>query len=426
MITSLSNNIKQYSISQWIYGLAIAFSFTLPMPFFNGKVGLFSVLLLVLWIAEGKFKEKVKIFRSIKFLTILSIAIGYMIVVLALSDHLEKAYRSIIPFKYYPIIFFIILTSIPKEKLFSLIHAFVLGVVAFFLLQMASELVNTLPYYSKLHPSRAVYSPFLAFATLFYLNRLVNSTPENKKLYWFSLGLFAVLFSLLFFHAGGRAAKIGFVLGTLVIFAYNRQSIARYIALVFLVMVTFISLSYNFSSEAKCAVDDLQCIAEENKYEGSWGLRYGIWNASANVIQDNMLFGVGLGDGPDALQRLIIRGEDQMFYSVMCLDGVHSLLVYILLELGLVGLLLYVLFLRFILLLPIENIEIKALSTTFVVVFLFSSLADEIIFMKPYNNFFALMTAVFIAYAYKSFSEEAEKKSKAKKRNFLKLQNILN
>lgn len=396
-------------MTQWIFIITMAFAFTLPLPFFNGKIGFFAFVLFILWFVEGKIQEKVKFFLSIRHIILFSLFFIYLLLALGFSDHLEKALRSILPFKYYLVIFLVIITSIPKEKLYSLIHAFIIGVVLFTILKLASEVITFLPY-EKLHPHHSVYSPLVAFSALYYLNKLINNIPLNHTLKFFYMLLF-ILLSIGLFAYTGRSGKISFVFGILIILIRHKHHLFCNLLALFMGIFAIFLLSYTLSPvkdfhyqmqdniryKTEESIRSLKKITHDHIYEGSWGWRLGVWHLSGNIIKDNIIFGVGLGDGPDALQREIIRGKDQNFYSVTWMDGVHNMYVNIVLELGMIGLILFFLTLYILFSLPIKDKELKTLSLIFILFVMFNSISDEILFMKPYNNFFALMSAVFIA-----------------------------
>jgi O-antigen ligase len=143
-------------------------------------------------------------------------------------------------------------------------------------------------------------------------------------------------------------------------------------------------------------VNELKGVFLKEDYGGQWGARVGFLMSSIDIAKQNPMFGVGIGDSRDALQRLYERGKNRGYYSISFYDSPHNQYLTFLTKLGLVGLSLFMIYIVVFFRLDIKNVELKNLSIVFIVMFCFNCLADEIMFMKPYNIYFAVMSALFI------------------------------
>ncbi len=137
-------------------------------------------------------------------------------------------------------------------------------------------------------------------------------------------------------------------------------------------------------------------VLQNENYTGGWGVRVGLILSNIEVSKQSLLFGSGIGDSRDALQRLYERGKNQNFYTLARYDHPHNQYLTFLSKLGLVGLSLFITYIVMFFRLNIHGGEMKNLSIIFITMFLINCMGNEIMFMKPYNTYFAIMSALFM------------------------------
>ena len=385
-------------IQQFIYASAWMLCFSIPLPYWSSRVAFFSSVLFLLWLIEGNLRNKLYHLRTQKLFVILMVFLGYNVLSLLWTEYIRVGLETLKPYKYYLLIIPPLITSISREKISGLIFAFILGVLihaAVAYIGMFFDITSILS--KKIYDPYAIYGPFTAFCALYFLSRIFQ---KDSSIYEIAicLAIFIALFILLFIKPG-RSGQIGFFVSALVlVFLYFGRSLKTVIfTVIAFLMILFVTLNIESTRQKyNDAVDELKGVVMKEDYSGHWGARVGFLMSSIEVAKQSPLFGVGIGDSRDALQRLYERGKNRSFYTISFFDGPHNQYLTFLTKLGLVGLSLFMIYIVMFFRLDIKNVELKNLSIVFIVMFCFNCLADEIIFMKPYNIYFAVMSALFM------------------------------
>jgi len=393
--------LKYFTPNRIIYYLAyfLCFSIALPHTIFPGKAGLISFLLFTLWIFEGNLKEKIQtLYNNKLFLSILG-----FILLLSLSMLWTK-YSNIglvrlSAFKYYLFLIPVLITSVTKKDALKLIRAFVLGNIfhAFLMILLYYDIIN-LSQKITLYSPYSVYAPFFVFASFYCIHYFIHHLT-NKNIIWGIFYLFCSLMLIyLIFTNKGRSGQLAFIstaIFTLFIFRKNWIKTISF-ATITVVLIVTISLSSNTNkSTYVSAINNIKQVFND-KYQGSWGSRWGLLVTNYEIIKEAPILGVGLGDTQDEMQRVIERGKNQASYAIAYYDGSHNHYITILTSAGIIGFILYILIHIRIFKLPIKHTEMKHLSLIFLTILIVTSIADDILFYKPYNIYFAIMTALFI------------------------------
>jgi O-antigen ligase len=385
-------------IQQFIYASAWMLCFSIPLPYWSARVVFFSSILFLLWLIEGDFRNKFYQLRAQKLFLILMVFLGYNILSLLWTDYFRVGLETLKPYKYYLLIIPPLITSIPKEKIPGLIFAFILGVLIHAAVAYIGMFFDiTVVLSKKIYDPYAIYGPFTAFCALYFLSKVLRTDKSihGKVIY---LAIFIVLFILLFIKPG-RSGQIGFMvsIGALVFLSYGSTLKTFVYSTIAIFIILFVTLNIESTRQKyNDAVNELKGVFLKEDYGGQWGARVGFLMSSIDIAKQNPMFGVGIGDSRDALQRLYERGKNRGYYSISFYDGPHNQYLTFLTKLGLVGLSLFMIYIVVFFRLDIKNVELKNLSIVFIVMFCFNCLADEIMFMKPYNIYFAVMSALFI------------------------------
>lgn len=394
----MSGYLKDLPYRQYIYYVTWFLCFSIPIPYSNGRVGFLSSILFLLWLAEGELKRKFHtLFQNRLFLCLFAI-LAYSFLSLWWSKYTEVGLETLNPYKYYLLAIPPIVTSIDREKAIRLVFAFILGVtvhavtaygaIFFELPELVAE---------KIYRPYAIYAPFTAFASLYFLSRFFRR-PDLSRGQILSLLLFAFL-AVLLFVMPGRSGQIGFLAGLiLLILLYYGKSMATVLLTVAgVVFVTSLLVNIDTTRlKYSAAKKEMMGALVESEYKYSWGTRIGLLLCSLDVAKRNPVFGAGVGDSRDTFQRVIERGGNQSFYALANLDSPHNQFMTQLTKLGAVGLLLMLIYIVLFYRLNITNDELKKLGTVFITLFCINCFADEILFMKPYNTYFAVFSAIFM------------------------------
>ncbi len=392
---------KSVSPNKIIFYLSwfLCFSIALPHTILPGKAGVISLLLFILWVFEGNLKTKIQVLTNNK----LFLSVSGFILILTLSmlwtEYSNIGLVRLSAFKYYLLLIPVFITSLTKQQALKLIHAFALGTILHAtLMVLFSSGFITLPGKLTLYSPYSVYAPFFTFTSFYYFYFFLRNI-ENKDiirgLIYLSCSL--LLIYLIFTNKGrsGQLAFISAALVSLILLHKNWLKTIMFTTIITSLIVTIYLSSNTSKSTYTSTISEVEQIFQ-GKYHHSWGARWGLLVTNYEIIKQNPVFGVGLGDTQDEMQRVIERGENQASYAVAYFDGSHNHYITILTSAGIIGFILYLAIHVFLFRLPIKHTEIKYLSLVFLATLIVNSIADDILFYKPYNIYFAIMIALFI------------------------------
>lgn len=392
---------KFVTLNKTIFYLSwfLCFSIALPHTILPGKAGLISFLLFILWLFEGNLKTKIQTLSESK----LFLSVSGFILLLSLSmlwtEYATIGLVRLSAFKYYLLLIPVLITSISKQDAIKLIHAFVLGtIIHLFLMILFSYDIISLPAKLTLYSPYAVYSPFFVFSSFYCFYYFLHNL-KNKDILRYLIYLFCLfILTFVIFTNAGRSGQIAFICSVIVTLTLLHKNWLKTI-IYFSIMaslIAIISLSSNtVKNNYNSATDDIKQVIKGN-YHGSWGERWGLLVTNYEVIKQNPIFGVGLGDTQDEMQRVIERANNQASYAIAYFDHSHNHYITILTSSGVFGFILYISIHILLFNLPIKHTEMKYLSLIFLTILMANSISDDILFYKPYNIYFAIMISLFI------------------------------
>ncbi|MCW8901393.1 MAG: O-antigen ligase family protein [Gammaproteobacteria bacterium] len=395
------NFFKLVSPNKIIFFLSwfLCFSIALPHTILPGKAGFISLLVFTLWVLEGNLKTKIRILYNSKlFLSVFAFIFALSLSMLW-TEYTHIGLVRLSAFKYYLFLIPVLITSLTRKQALDLLRAFVLGILlhAFFIILFHFKLINMYGNITLYSPY-SVYAPFFVFSS-FYCLFYSRSNFNNKNIIRGFVYLFCSLVLIyIIFTNNGRSGQIAFICSAilaLVLLHKNWQQTTIYFTITAALIATISLSSLTVKSTSNSALHEIEQILKGNYY-GSWGARWGLLVTNYEVIKQNPVFGVGLGDTQDEMHRVIARGKNQASYSIAYYDGSHNHYITILTSAGIIGFILYITIHVFLFRLPIKHKETKYLSLIFLTILIITSIADDILIYKPYNIYFAIMIALFI------------------------------
>ena len=385
-----------------IYFSVLVFAFTLPLS--RAAISFFALFLPFLWLLEGGFKTKYQQIKSNKaLLSIVALSLLTLVSILW-SANTEIALKHIRLNSYFFVIF-VIATSIKKEQVQNIISSFLLGmfiseVIAygvFFELWTFKHATVQNPSPFMMHID---YSVFMAFTSILLLNRIFASRYELKEKLVFFLFFLTVTGNL--FLAIGRTGQAAFIVAVFVMSIIHYRVGIKSVLMSFLVLFVIFASAYNFSDtfklRANAGIKDIHGISKMD-FNSSWGIRVAYYITSYDIIKHNPLVGVGAGDYKNETIK-VLKDKKYEFLSQETRDFMaeyhpHSQYLLILLQMGIVGLAVFLYMIYQILSLKIKNPEIKELSILFCVIFFVSSFAEPL-FSKQFTiALFILFVGLF-------------------------------
>lgn len=375
-ITSLKKDLTTNSL---INNAIKGFAFSLPISK-AGIVG-FSILMIILWVFEGNFKNKYKILRDNNFVIVL-----FALLLLSFISILwapDKYFALDFIRKYWHFLVIpVIITSLKREYVESVILFFLAGI---FISEMFSYAIFfEIIQYKNLPPSNPVpfmdhinYSTYLALAALLLLNKIFFTEQLKYKIFY--VVYFLVTVSSLFL-IGGRTGQVIFIVTIFIVGAINirKKLIALTVMLLLSASIVFVAykVSPNFNSRINQAVTDINKISKGD-FTDSFGQRVSLWITGTNIFYENIFTGTGIGN---ELEGFIYYVNKYNFHhyqrkeneKVGFIDFHNSFIQYSV-QFGMVGLILYLTIFYTLFLRKFKDKIYQNLNIIFIVIFLLHS-----------------------------------------------------
>ncbi len=383
----------------------VVYGFLLPLS--RAAISFFSILIFAVWIQKiirtkdfSIFKEK-PVFFFLLFLIFSTISILWTnpLYIDNAIDILRKymylwaflAYAAIIEKKYakYAIKTFIVGLAISSLISYGVFFEFI-------------SLHGVLPQNPSPIMHHIVYSIFLAIGAAFLLHRILNNNL-NKGRRFFDLFLFILLSGNLFL-INGRTGQIAFIAAVgVVVYLYYRFSLKSLILLGFLLFSILFSayhLSDNFNYRVKATIKNTIDAVENDNYFESVGQRIGTWIISEEMIKKKPLLGYGIGSEMPAFYKYTKTDRKYRFYTELGFPHMHNQYLQILLQTGVMGLGIFVLFLVFLFRSPTTNRQIRDIKYIFLTIFILGFFAEPLISHRNFSmGLFAFLSGIVLVFS---------------------------
>lgn len=386
----------------------ILFAFVTPLS--RAGISLFFVIIVLLWLIEGDFKNKFNKIFSNKILVVILLLVGLIYlsllwssdVSLEMIDNIDYKYLLFIPISY---------TILKKEWTQQIITSFLAGM-------FVSEIISYGIYFElwtvgSTSPSNPTpfmnhieYSVFLSFSAILLLSRLFsNYFTYKEKLFIFPF--FLTLVGNLFL-IGGRTGQIAFIAAVIVMFVLRyRISIKAILLSIITLIIIYISaynISDTFKNRTNQTFNEINLISNGN-LTSSIGIRSTYYLLLYDIAMDNyqnFFIGVGSIDFQKEInnildKNLITKYRDfKLNEEFIRTNYTHNQYLQIFIEVGIIGLILFVYLIYLILKENYVDIEIKHISILFMTIFVLSCLSDTMIELQFPRSLFIIFISLFI------------------------------
>ena len=307
------------------------------------------VLIVLLWIFSGDFKNKFNLIFSSKL--IVASIIFYFIHILGLiwTEDMSWGFHMLHKMWYFLILFPIFFTIVEKKYikyyLYSFLSAILLTEVISYLVwfQVIDEFIKADQFNPTPFMSHISYNPILAFSIYLVAHEIIFN-KEISRILLFSYIFFLVIMIFNMFITGGRAGQVMFftVIVVLCFQYFKGNKMKAVLATVILVPSFFIAayqMSPLFKDRANLAFDeivnyDAQTVSSNQILNSSVGGRILFTVNSWEMIKANIFLGVGTGDFPSEYKRINERNS----IGAPNTSNPHNMYILILSQLGLIGL----------------------------------------------------------------------------------------
>ena len=379
------SNLKNF------FFILLGFSIPISVAFTNILIVAYSLT----WIFEGDFPKKIKEIKSVKWISSLLLLISFYFLGMLYGD-MHNDYSYVIKRVLLLLFFIPIVISELKPK------TYILALHAFLISNLTSALVAVGINYDFINP---IFdnSAITAFLKYNYHNILLSFSAllsflmflKSKSKYSFLYIVLILIYSFSIFNEAGRAGQLTFNVFFVcyAIFLLRSQFKFSILIILFLIIINF--FSYKNSSIFKHRVDHLTHIVQndgqkKNKNSVEKDIRYLFTKTGLELIRKKPIFGYGTGSFSS-----VFKLETETSYDLIKHKTPHNNYLYILFELGFIGLIFFLSIFYF----QIKELLNKDLINTEKILLplfmLFLMLFDSYMFIFSITLFYIFMYKIF-------------------------------
>ena len=399
--------LRTFNLEKTYQYLLISLAFLMPLTVFGAN--LIIVLIVLLWLISGSYRNKFNLIIQSKLLLASIIFFGLHIVGLFWTNDMEWGIHIVRKMWYFLLLFPVLYTIVIKENIHKYVASFLLAITITEILSYSIwfEIIEPFKNASVYNPtpfmSHISYNPILAFAIYIVLHRLMIQR-DIGKIQMFLYGFFGFSMSINMFITGGRAGQVGFfvILSVLIFQFFNLSKIKSLIMIFFTTLFVFFSayqLSTIFSDRVDAGYTNFKNYSHdmEIKKITSIGSRLTFSINSIEMIKKNPFLGVGTGDFPDEYKKINMTNTPHMNN----VTNPHNMYTLVTAQLGFVGLIsfLSVFYFQIKIALNSKNILLRDAGIALPVLFLVIMLSDSYLL----GHFTTLMFIFFSSFLYRDF-----------------------
>ena len=379
------SNLKNF------FFILLGFSIPISVAFTNILIVAYSLT----WIFEGDFPKKIKEIKSVKWISSLLLLISFYFLGMLYGD-MHNDYIYVIKRLLLLLFFIPIVISELKPK------TYILALHAFLISNLTSAIVAVGINYDFINP---IFdnSAITAFLKYNYHNILLSFSAllsflmflKSKSKYSFLYIVLILIYSFSIFNEAGRAGQLTFNVFFIcyAIFLLRSQFKFSILIILFLIIINF--FSYKNSSIFKHRVDHLTHIVQndgqkKNKNSVEKDIRYLFTKTGLELIRKKPIFGYGTGSFSS-----VFKLETETSYDLNKHKTPHNNYLYILFELGFIGLIFFLSIFYF----QIKELLNKDLINTEKILLplfmLFLMLFDSYMFIFSITLFYIFMYKIF-------------------------------
>ena len=379
------SNLKNF------FFILLGFSIPISVAFTNILIVAYSLT----WIFEGDFPKKIKEIKSVKWISSLLLLISFYFLGMLYGD-MHNDYSYVIKRVLLLLFFIPIVISELKPK------TYILALHAFLISNLTSAIVAVGINYDFINP---IFdnSAITAFLKYNYHNILLSFSAllsflmflKSKSKYSFLYIVLILIYSFSIFNEAGRAGQLTFNVFFVCYAIFLLRSKFKFSILIILFLIIINFFSYKNSSIFKHRVDHLTHIVQndgqkKNKNSVEKDIRYLFTKTGLELIRKKPIFGYGTGSFSS-----VFKLETETSYDLNKHKTPHNNYLYILFELGFIGLIFFLSIFYF----QIKELLNKDLINTEKILLplfmLFLMLFDSYMFIFSITLFYIFMYKIF-------------------------------
>ena len=388
------------------YGFSLVFSHKI-----STKIAL---VLLLIWIVTGDFKDKFKNIVSDKFILIFLLYIGLFLIGLLWTEDI-KAGLHIAKRPLLLLIVPIIYTLYQKRFIKIQFYSLVVGLIVTSILIIGAYYNFINIKYNAAHApfmNRNYIATMLAFSASFLLYMLLSTKRLFQNLL---IGIVIIITIYALTITASRGGLLILLIGFFIVLIYRFGISFKKVFMALIVTALTFILIYNSNDTIKHRIDntvkvlkkfDLNKQVSTHKGRTALTCRFEFWYYAYNIGKNKPLLGAGTGDGIAELENYIGKKETKKLFSRCRGNGSgqfnpHNMILFMFMQFGLVGLflILYFAYLHFKVAYSSKYVPLILFVTTSWIFLLTSSALFTTRFFIPYYGFgFVILYLIYKEY----------------------------
>lgn len=338
----LRNDIMNYANIQHNAGRLNAWLpavMALALPLSTSALSIVAILILVVWIIEGGYREKLRVIVANPVAVAVLVYLALFVIGLLWTEELASGFDVLK--KYWKLMLLPVFLTAGRWELRRVYAGSFLAGMAIAMTMTYLAWFGILHYgdVTTTHLTRGtfhvIYNPLLAFAIYLLCHEVVWGRFRGP-LRWSLAGLAGLMMFDMFITEGRSGQMVFFVLLALLCFQIFRKRTLRAVLIVTFLLPAIFTAGYHFSPVFQGRVDRAcsEVLHSKSNANTSVGLRLLFWQNSWEIIKENPWLGVGTGDFQAAYAEVNQRQSPRMVAT----DNPHNQYVLVLCQLGLLGL----------------------------------------------------------------------------------------
>ena len=398
--TTKMKRMIQRDYRHYLNYLILAYALLLPLS--RAAIVFLTVLMILLWFAEGRFAKKRRLLMRSKVIWALAAFILYNLISILWSESPADAFAYVKKYWYFfPLV--VIYTSIKRENIDRALSLFITGmfiseIIAYGIFFELWHMKGISPQNPTPFMHHIEYSVFLAFTALILLTRIFTINDWKIKAIY---SLFFVTMTGNLFLTAGRTGQLAFLLGLFVVamisFKNKIKAFVIFVLLTLIVLPLAFRYSQTFHDRIEAAGESLLHLEAKGGYCSSWGSRIGAWIVSRDMIREYPIVGVGIDDNMERFYTLIETKYPQMICPGNALVHMHNQYLQILTQTGIIGVIFLLLIFYAIAAMPIRDLEYRRIKYIYLTVILFAFVSDVLLHRQFSMALFAFIVGLLLA-----------------------------
>ncbi|OCL83690.1 O-antigen ligase family protein [Arcobacter porcinus] len=399
------NKIKSLTFDNITYYSLIIFALTIPLS--RVSISFFLFWFLILVIVKRDYKNSFLLLKENKIFIYFGFFLLFIMLNSLWSSDYERMLNNLGKYSYWIIVPMIVILM-KEEWTYKILNAFLLsmfisevisyGIYFGIFTIFKGTMESPSPFMNSIN-----YSVFLAFTALVLLYRFLfeNSSYKIKAimLFFFIMTTTNLLLSI------GRTGQLAFFVTLFIVFIIKYRITLKSIVLSTIFVILISLVAYNtldlFKKRVDSAIVDIEKVVLNNDFESSWGIRAAYWILTYDAFKEQPIFGHGLGDYREVAKRFILEENRYPYFSkyindFMTTHRYHNQYLMFIVEGGLIGLFIFLIFIYKLYKLEVRDKELKHISIIGITVFIIAFFGDTLLYLKFPQSLFLFIVSLTI------------------------------